>query len=104
MGRNNLAAFCSCIRNNLKACIFPTEKCPEEATPLSKACRCQRLKICGIGGDRKLCARMAQMGVLPGSEIELLCPLQSRNCMIKVNGSTVSLDQLTADHILVTPV
>lgn len=104
MSRNQLAAFCSCIQENLKACSFRSEKCPGEATPLSKACRCERLKICGISGDRKHCARMAQLGVLPGSEIELLCPLQSRNCMIKVNGSTVSLDQISADNITVTPV
>lgn len=104
MSRNQLAAFCSCIQKNLKACGFRIEKCLERTTPLSKACRCERLKICGIGGDRKHCARMAQLGVLPGSEIELLCPLQSQNCMIKVNGSTVSLDQMSADNILVTPV
>jgi Fe2+ transport system protein FeoA len=46
---------------------------------------------------------MAQMGVLPGSVIELICPAQSQNCMVKVKGSTVSLDLLSAENILVTP-
>jgi Fe2+ transport system protein FeoA len=46
---------------------------------------------------------MAQLGVLPGSTIELICPNQSQSCMVKVKGSTVSLDQMSAENILVTP-
>lgn len=46
---------------------------------------------------------MAQLGVLPGSTIELICPSQSQSCMVKVKGSTVSLDQMSAENILVTP-
>jgi Fe2+ transport system protein FeoA len=49
-----------------------------------------------------MCARMAQLGVLPGSEMELICPGRSK-CMIRVKGSTVTLDELQAKHILVTP-
>ena len=54
-------------------------------------------------GDRKICARMAQLGFLPGSEIELICPGGSSQCMVRVKGSTVTLDQFCADNILVTP-
>jgi Fe2+ transport system protein FeoA len=46
---------------------------------------------------------MAQMGVLPGSEIELLCPGRASQCMFRVKGSTVTLDHLCAEQILVTP-
>jgi Fe2+ transport system protein FeoA len=76
---------------------------PANATPLSLACGRERLKVCRISGDRKLCARMAQLGVLPGSEIEMICPGLSKQCMVRVMGSTVTLDPLCAEQILVTP-
>ena len=47
---------------------------------------------------------MAHLGVMPGTEMELLCRHQGRQCMIKVNGGTISLDSLTADNIFVTSV
>lgn len=75
-----------------------------DVTPLSSVCGRKRFRVCGIRGDRKICARMAQLGVLPGSEIEVVCPGRSTQCMVRVKGSTVSLDQLVADNILVTPV
>ena len=86
-----------------QACEIRTQDCPDTASPLSKACGCERFRVCKIKGDRKLCARMAQLGVLPGSEIELVCTVQPHKCMVKVKGSTISLDQLSADNILVTP-
>ncbi|HER62729.1 MAG TPA: ferrous iron transport protein A [Desulfobacteraceae bacterium] len=95
--------FCSCTKKHNEQCAGRLENCPDNARPLSKACGCERLKVCKIRGDRQLCARMAQLGVLPGSEIELICPLQSQNCMVRIMGSTVSLDQLSADNIFVTP-
>ncbi|GAB4334235.1 MAG: hypothetical protein Kow0089_03330 [Desulfobulbaceae bacterium] len=78
-----------------------TGDCPEKASPLSRACGCRRYRVCCVRGDRKLCARMAQLGVLPGSEIEVVCADQDRNCLIRVMGSTVTLDPLSADNILV---
>lgn len=45
---------------------------------------------------------MANLGVIPGIEMELLCRHQGRQCMIKVNGGTISLDSLAADNIFVT--
>ncbi len=47
---------------------------------------------------------MANLGVLPGTEMELLCPHRGRQCMIKVNGGTISLDSTTAANIFVTAV
>jgi Fe2+ transport system protein FeoA len=46
---------------------------------------------------------MANLGLLPGTEVELLCSGGGRQCMIKVNGGTISLDALTAANILVDP-
>ena len=50
-----------------------------------------------------MCARMAQLGFLPGSEIEIVCPGQNKPCMVRVKGSTITLDELQAENILVTP-
>jgi Fe2+ transport system protein FeoA len=47
---------------------------------------------------------MANLGVLPGTELELICPRRGRQCMIKVNGGTLSLDETTAENIFVTSV
>ena len=46
---------------------------------------------------------MANLGLLPGTELELLCRGNGRQCMIKVNGGTISLDALSAANILVDP-
>lgn len=72
-------------------------------TPLSEAGCDRRVKVCAINGDRKTCAKMANLGLLPGSELELLCKGGGQQCMIKINGGTLSLDALTAATILVTP-
>ena len=74
-----------------------------KGTPLTRTCGCEKVKICKINGDRKMCARMAQMGFMPGSEIELICPGHNKSCMVRVKGATVTLDELQAEHILVTP-
>ena len=103
MGRNSRDTTCPYATQKIDQCPVRQEICPDDAKPLSKACGCERFKVCKVRGDRKLCARMAQLGVLPGSEIELICSIQSQNCMVKVKGSTISLDQLSADNIMVTP-
>lgn len=103
MSRNHQDTTCSPTPRNCEPCALRQTQCLGNARPLSKAFGCERYMVCKVRGDRKLCARMAQLGVLPGSTIELLCPPESQSCMVKVKGSTVSLDQLSADSILVTP-
>jgi Fe2+ transport system protein FeoA len=49
---------------------------------------------------------MASLGVLPGAVMELLCPAcgcRRPRCMVKVNGGTLSLDELAAASIFVEP-
>ena len=72
--------------------------------PLTESCCNRRIRVCSVNGDRQTCARMANLGVLPGSELELLCKGGGQQCMIQVNGGTISLDASTASTILVTPV
>lgn len=95
---------CPCPKKDHDGCNGKKRNGNVGPEPLSSMCGCgEKLKVCKINGDRKLCARMAQLGVLPGSEIELICPVQAENCMVKVKGSTLSLDQLSAENILVEP-
>ncbi len=84
-------------------CCLRKVPCPDGAVPLSKACCKGRVRVCRISGDRKTCARMAHLGLLPGSEVELICPGKGNRCMVRVNGGTISLDQPLAEGILVTP-
>ena len=72
-------------------------------TPLSEACCNGRMRVCAINGDRQTCAKMANLGVRPGSELEILCKGGGQQCMIKINGGTLSLDAATAANILVAP-
>ncbi len=93
-----------CLHDKEKKCHLKQIQNPENSQPLSDASCQGKLKICKISGARKLCARMAHLGVLPGCEIELVCPCQGRQCMIKINGGTISLDIPSAKNILVAPV
>ena len=99
----NIEIPCHCPHKDHEECGAKKRNGNATAKPLSKMCGCEKFKVCKINGDRKLCARMAQLGVLPGSEIELICPARSESCMVKIKGSTISLDQLSAENILVEP-
>jgi Fe2+ transport system protein FeoA len=94
---------CPCPHKDHDECGVRKRNGNGSAKPLSTMCGCDKFKVCKVKGDRKLCARMAQLGVLPGSEIELICPVQSENCMVRIKGATISLDQLSAENILVEP-
>ncbi|MCI5148648.1 MAG: ferrous iron transport protein A [Candidatus Electrothrix sp. MAN1_4] len=75
--------------------------------PLSECCSWSRVRVCKVRGDRNACGRMAALGVLPGAVLDLLCPARGRGhkqCMIRINGGTLSLDALTAQNIFVCPV
>ena len=106
MTRNHPDISCHCLQGNGKNCRLKKVQCPPNAHPLSESCGHGRVKVCKISGDRKDCARMATLGVLPGTELELLCPSRGpgRRCMVKINGGTLSLDSLTTENIFVEPV
>lgn len=71
-------------------------------TPLSEKSNCGPTRVCSINGDRKHCARLASLGLYPGNEIELICPAEGSQCIIKVHGGTLSMDLDTTENILVT--
>ncbi len=92
-----------CLHDKKKNCRLKQIQEIENAKPLSETCWTGKVKVCKISGNRKSCARMAQLGVLPGCELELICPCQGQHCMVKINGGTISLDTPSAENILVTP-
>jgi len=104
MTKNHPDISCHCRRGQDGHCFLREQPCPVDARPLSRTCGKHRVKVCRIAGDRKICAKMANLGVMPGTEMDLLCRRGGRQCMIKVNGSTLSLDAATADNIFVTSV
>ena len=93
---SDFQAFC----RRKKRCEVPMAPA---GTSLAESCCNRRMRVCAINGDRPTCARMANLGVLPGCELELLCKGRGQQCMIKVSGGTISLDAPTAAAILVEP-
>ncbi len=73
-------------------------------SPLSKRARTGRVKVCRVTGDRKICARMASMGLYPGVEADVICSETGSNCLLKVNGGTISLDADVSENVFVTNV
>lgn len=44
---------------------------------------------------------MAAMGLLPGQEAELLCARKGSQCLLKIHGGTISLDESCSNNIIV---
>ncbi len=118
MTGNHPDISCHCLHGTDRDCKLHQVECPEDAHPLTECCGCGRVRVEKLSGDRKACAKMANLGVLPGTEMELLCPSKGQGrgrgrghgrgrgggrCMVKIHGGTLSLDQLTAENIFVTP-
>ena len=66
--------------------------------PLCEAKRGKSVKVACVHGERRLCARMAALGIYPGVEMHLLCS----GC-VRVNGGILSLGKEVSDKIMVTP-
>ncbi len=47
---------------------------------------------------------MAALGLLPGQEAELLCARNGSQCLLKIHGGTLSLDENTSNNIIVESV
>lgn len=98
-GKMNGCRFADKLRN-----CFGRRRCKDLIAPLSKRARTGRVKVCKVTGDRKICARMAAMGLYPGVEADVICSDTGNHCLLKVNGGTISLDAEVSDNILVTSV
>jgi ferrous iron transport protein A len=76
--------------------------CQDGGAPLSQKAKTGRVRVCKVTGDRKICARMASMGLYPGVEADVICPENGSRCLLKINGGTISLDAEVSRNILVT--
>ncbi len=104
MSLKELNKKCHCFaRKTLQKCSSG-EQCGPHHGPLSESCRAGKVRICKVTGDRKLCARMASLGVIPGEEAELICPRAGSQCILKIHGGTLSLDRVTSNNIIVRSV
>jgi hypothetical protein len=45
---------------------------------------------------------MASLGLYPGIEAEILCPEGGSQCLLKIQGGTISLDRTVTANILVS--
>lgn len=96
-GRHHICGFTSKVRN-----CFCKSPCNKKESRLSQNDHCRKVKVCKITGDRKICARMASLGLYPGVEADVICSQHGNQCMLKVNGGTISLDSNISDNIYVT--
>jgi|GEM_PF-546468 Fe2+ transport system protein A len=106
MSRYSPATLCNFITDIQKLCRrnIQCKKQAHQAAPLSESCCTSSMRVCAVTGDRQTCARMAALGILPGSELEVLCKGGGhQHCMIRINGATLSLDAIAASAIMVAP-
>ncbi len=92
---------CCCFAGKVKQRLGRGRCAAEQIMPLSRIRHHGRKRICKITGDRKLCARMASLGFYPGEEVELLCNENESQCILKIQGGTISLDNTASKNILV---
>ncbi|MFZ2448589.1 MAG: ferrous iron transport protein A [Syntrophobacteraceae bacterium] len=84
----------------------PCEEVVEPADGRMALCHAKtggKVKVACVGGGRRLCGRMAALGIYPGVEMQLLCAGCGFPCLVRVNGGTLSLGEGISDKILVTP-
>ncbi|MCP3889415.1 MAG: ferrous iron transport protein A [Desulfobulbaceae bacterium] len=90
-----------CFADRVKNC-FGKKQCKSVVSKLSKRGDSGRVKVCKITGDRKVCARMASMGLYPGAEADIICATGGNQCLLKLNGGTISVDSDVTDNVYVT--
>lgn len=101
--RRNTAKFnVRCLADAIRCCLGNGQQCTGLVSPLSIKGETGRVKICKVTGDRRICSRIAAMGVYPGIEADVICPGRGSRCILKVNGGTISLDADVSENILVT--
>ena len=87
--------------DTVKRCLSRNQ-CSKLVSPLSQKGHSGRIKICKVTGDRIVCGRIAAMGVYPGLEADIICSGRGSQCILKVNGGTLSLDADVSENILVS--
>jgi ferrous iron transport protein A len=98
-GRKSGCCFGDRVRN-----CFGKNNCAKRNVPASLQKSTGRVQVCKVNGDRKICARMASMGLYPGVIADIICAEEGSQCILKVHGGTISLDSSVSENILVTSI
>lgn len=69
--------------------------------PLSLASTGRCLKVVGVSGGTGCTRHLADMGIVPGAEIELVCRQQRGPILIDINGSRLAVGRGLAHRIMV---
>jgi ferrous iron transport protein A len=91
-----------CFADKVRNCLGGRSGCQSVMSQLSKRANSGKVKVCKVTGDRKVCARMASMGLYPGVEADIICANGGSQCVLKVNGGTISLDSDVSENVYVT--
>lgn len=100
IGRKGKHMGC-CFSDKVRSC-FGKRRCNGGMSPLSRGHNGGKIKVCKVTGDRKTCARMASMGLYPGVEADIICSRNGSQCVLKINGGTISLDSEISNNLIVT--
>lgn len=101
MRRKNKRPHICRFADGVKQC-FSKSLCKKVEAPLSTTDHCGKVRVCKVTGDRKICARMASLGLYPGVEADIVCSRHGSQCVVKINGGTLSLDENISENIYVT--
>ena len=90
-----------CFADRVKNCFTKDKNAQNSVLASLKNCT-GKVRVCKVNGDRKICARMASMGLYPGVIADVICADEGSQCILKVHGGTISLDASVSENILVT--
>ncbi|HDL89832.1 MAG TPA: ferrous iron transport protein A [Thermodesulforhabdus norvegica] len=69
--------------------------------PLPEAEPGASVRITRIEGGRRLCARLAHMGIYPGTIMEVISSGRGAPCIVRVRNATISLGRGMSRKIIV---
>lgn len=90
-----------CFADRIKNCFGNNNNAGSGILASLKNCS-GKVQVCKVNGDRKICARMASMGLYPGVIADVISAEEGSQCILKVHGGTISLDSSVSENILVT--
>lgn len=70
--------------------------------PLALVSPGSRVKLVSVNGGQGICARLAALGLLPGTEVEVLSRAPGGSFILEVKGSRLMLGRGMAQKIVVS--
>ncbi|MBN1330534.1 MAG: FeoA domain-containing protein [Candidatus Heimdallarchaeota archaeon] len=89
------------LKDRLYTCSIGDEELEKSAKSLLQLMVNEKGIIVLITGGRTACKRLNEMGLVPGTEIELVNKINSGPVMIKVKGSKLALGRGLACKVMV---